>query len=59
MAHMSSITLFRAVSVAEYQSIMRLGAFSSSDNSLEGKWFAESLSAAQAWGQAFYDDDPH
>jgi len=48
MAHMSSITLFRAVSVAEYQSIMRLGAFSSSDNSLEDKWFAESLSAAQA-----------
>jgi hypothetical protein len=44
--------VYRAVSEAEYQDILRTGQFRQGPNSLEGKWFADSLEGARAHGDA-------
>jgi hypothetical protein len=44
-------TLYRAVSHAEFEQIMKDGVFKTSSNSLGGKWFAESAEHAAQWGQ--------
>lgn len=44
-------TLYRAVSNAEFEQIMKDGVFKAGPNSLGGKWFAESAEHAAQWGQ--------
>jgi len=46
--------VYRAVSEAEYQDILRTGQFRQGPNSLEGKWFADSLEGAQAHGNSLF-----
>jgi hypothetical protein len=46
--------VYRAVSEAEYQQILRTGRFEQGPNSLEGKWFADTLEGAQAHGRALH-----
>jgi hypothetical protein len=41
------------VSEAELQDIISTGRFRQGPNSLEGKWFADSLEGARAWGRSF------
>ena len=41
--------VYRAVSEAEYQDIVRTGQLRQGPNSLEGKWFADSLAGAIAF----------
>ena len=43
---------YRAVSEAEYQQILSTGKFEVGPNSMEGKWFADSLEGAHAHGNA-------
>jgi hypothetical protein len=45
---------YRAVSEAEYQNILRTGRFNPHPNSLEGRWFADTLEGARAHGRALY-----
>jgi hypothetical protein len=40
--------VYRAVSEAEYQDILKTGQLRQGPNSLEGKWFADSLEGAKA-----------
>jgi RHS repeat-associated protein len=47
----ATITLYRAVSNPEAQQILRTGRFQQGLNSLEGKFFAETLPNASQWGQ--------
>ena len=47
---------YRAVSEAEYQDILATGRLRQGPNSLEGKWFADSIKGAQAHGRALYPD---
>lgn len=44
-------TLYRAVSEAEFEQVMRTGTFQAGPNSLGGKWFWESAESAQKFGQ--------
>lgn len=44
--------VYRAVSEAEYQQILRSGRFKVGLNAMEGKWFADSLEGATAHGTA-------
>jgi hypothetical protein len=44
--------LYRAMSNAEFQQLMRTGQFHAGSNSLSGKWFAETLPSALRWGKA-------
>jgi hypothetical protein len=46
--------VYRAVSEAEYQDILRTGLLQQGPNSMEGKWFADSLAGARAHGEALY-----
>ena len=48
--------VYRAVSEAEYQDILRTGRFNPHPNALEGRWFADSLEGAQAHGKGLYPD---
>ncbi len=48
--------VYRAVSEAEYQDILRTGRFRQGQNSAEGKWFADSLVGATGHGLALYPD---
>ena len=43
--------VYRAVSEAEYQDVLRTGQLRQGPNSMEGKWFADSLEGAQAHGR--------
>ena len=43
--------LYRAISHAEYESLQSEGLFQEGPNSMSGKWFAESLEHAHAWGK--------
>jgi hypothetical protein len=43
--------LYRAVSAAECEQVLSTGTLEIIPGSLEGKWFAESLVHARAWGQ--------
>ena len=43
--------LYRAVSVAESEQVLRSGKLEIIPGSLEGKWFAESLEDARALGE--------
>jgi hypothetical protein len=43
---------YRAVSEAEYQDILKTGQFRQGPNSLEGKWFSDSLDGARLHGEA-------
>ena len=45
-----TILFYRSVSVEELQDIFLTKAFRISSNSLEGKFFAETLEAARTWG---------
>lgn len=45
---------YRAVSLEEYRDIRRSAAFRRGPNSLERKWFADSLDGAKAHGRALY-----
>jgi len=47
---------YRAVSEAEYQDILRTGQFRQGPNSLEGKWFADSLEGAQGHARNLFPD---
>jgi hypothetical protein len=47
----ASTTLYRAVSMAEFEQLMATGTFRASANSLEGKFFAESAEHAARWGE--------
>jgi RHS repeat-associated protein len=44
-------TLFRAVSHAEFEQIMKTGTFQAGRNSVGGKYFAESVEDAARWGE--------
>ena len=44
-------TLYRAVSEAEFEQVMRTGTFQAGPNALGGKWFWESAESAQKFGQ--------
>lgn len=46
----------RAVGNAEYDDIFTSGVLRPSFNTLEGKWFADSLEGAMAHGRALYPD---
>jgi hypothetical protein len=46
--------VYRAVSEAEYQSILKTGKFTQGPNSLEGKWFSGSLEGAKLHGNALH-----
>jgi hypothetical protein len=48
--------VFRAVSEAEYQDMLRTGRFNRAPNGIdmEGRWFADTLEGAQAHGNALY-----
>ncbi len=46
--------VYRAVSEAEYQDIVTTGRFRQGPNSMEGKWFADSLKGAQDHGNALF-----
>jgi hypothetical protein len=48
---METVTLYRAVSEAEWQQLMRIGKFEAVPGSLEGKFFAESAEDAAQWGE--------
>ena len=43
-------TLYRAVSNAEFEQIMRTGTFEAGPNSVVGKYFAETAEHAEQWG---------
>lgn len=43
-------SLYRAVSPAEYEQLMKSGTFQAGPNSLGGKFFAESAEHATQWG---------
>ena len=47
---------FRAVSIEEYDEILATGEFKVGPNSMEGKWFADTLDGAIAHGNALYPD---
>jgi hypothetical protein len=47
---------FRAVGEEEYEDILATGEFRPGPNSLEGKWFADSLEGAKAHGNVLYPD---
>ena len=47
-------TLYRAMSVAEYEALCQTGKFSTVHGAMEAKWFATSLSNAQSWGRQLY-----
>jgi RHS repeat-associated protein len=47
---------YRAVGEAEFEDILATGRLRQGPNSLEGKWFADSLEGAQAHGRALYPD---
>ncbi len=49
---MEMVTLYRAVSEAEFQQILRTGKFAMAPYALEGKFFAEHPEHAKAWGEA-------
>lgn len=46
--------VYRAVSEAEYEHILRTGRFAQGPNSMEGKWFADTLEGAHAHGRYLY-----
>jgi hypothetical protein len=46
--------LYRAVGDAEFEDLLRSGRFRATGNSVEGKYFAEQLGHAVAWGEALY-----
>jgi hypothetical protein len=48
--------VYRSVSEAEYWDIVENGRFRQGPNSLEGKWFADSLGGARSHGEALYPD---
>jgi hypothetical protein len=48
--------VFRAVGEDEYQDIVSTGRLREGPNSLEGKWFADSLDGAIAHGRALFPD---
>jgi len=48
---METVTLYRAVSEAEWQQLMRTGKFEAVPSSLEGKCFTESAEDAARWGE--------
>jgi hypothetical protein len=48
----ASTKLYRAVSEAEYQQLMKTGQFEAGPNSLEGKFFAENPADAAKWGNS-------
>lgn len=48
-----TVSLYRAVCNAEFVEVMANRQFGLVPNSLNGKWFAESLKDARAWGEVF------
>jgi hypothetical protein len=50
-----TLLFYRSVSVDEFDDILLTGIFRISSNSLEGKFFAETLEAAKAWGDVLND----
>jgi hypothetical protein len=46
--------VYRAVSEGEYQGMLKYGIFRQGSNSLEGKWFSDSLDGAKAQGKALH-----
>ena len=55
-------TLYRVMSDAEYRDLRRTNRFRRGPNSFQdGKWFAESLADARAWGRQFeaFDGIPY
>jgi UDP-GlcNAc:undecaprenyl-phosphate GlcNAc-1-phosphate transferase len=51
--------VYRVVSQAEYQDILRSGQLRPGPNSLEGKWFSDSLEGAKAHGMALYPSEQY
>jgi hypothetical protein len=43
-------TIYRAVTEGELKQIQKTGAFEAGENSLGGKWFAETIDHARQWG---------
>jgi hypothetical protein len=48
--------VYRAVSEAEYQQILKTGKLEMGKGTLEGKWFADSIEGAKAHGKGLYPD---
>lgn len=48
------ICLYRAVSALELADIVQQGGFRPGPPSNQGKWFAEAVADAQAWGRQLY-----
>ena len=46
------VRLFRAVAPAELEDVARFGGFRPGPPSFQGKWFAERLDDAEAWGKS-------
>jgi hypothetical protein len=49
-----NVRLYRAISDAEYQQIIKTGKFETGPSSMGGKFFAERASDAAKWGDYFY-----
>lgn len=47
---MKSVTLYRAVSEAEFQQLLQTNRFQTAPHALEGKFFAETFEHAVVWG---------
>jgi RHS repeat-associated protein len=54
VAEEASVSLYRAVSQAEFDQLMETGVFHAGSNSLGGKWFATTAANAAKWGEAMY-----
>jgi hypothetical protein len=54
----ATVKLYRAVSQDEFTEIMSTGTFKPAQNSLMGKFFAESAEDAATWGRLFYKGGP-
>jgi hypothetical protein len=50
VAAKATTTLYRAVTQAELKQIQKTGAFEAGENSLGGKFFAETIDHARQWG---------
>jgi hypothetical protein len=56
---MQTVTLFRAVSPEEARQVLADGAFQVAENSLSGKFFAETAEDAARWGELLYGPEQH
>ncbi|MEO7974674.1 MAG: hypothetical protein ABIU84_13910, partial [Thermoanaerobaculia bacterium] len=54
----ATVRLYRAVSEAEFAELSSTGRFAAAENSLGGKFFAESAADAASWGRVLFGSSP-